>query len=65
MKIWIYRPDREAQARQINKDFLYNCRNKPYWDCFDEERERKGKIKEIREDIRHRVLKSKMEVPNE
>ncbi len=61
MKIWIYRPDKEALERQINKNFTYNCNNKSYWDCYDDEKENKAELKKLKE-IRYKsICKTKIE----
>lgn len=65
MDIWIYRPDKEAVERRINKNFTYNCRGKMYWDCYDERKEQKSEIKRLAEIRYKEIVNHRMEVPNE
>jgi hypothetical protein len=65
MRVWIYRPDRELEARKINKDFCYNCNNKSYWDCFDEEKERRQAYLELLKKKRKEVGNISVSVPYE
>lgn len=65
MKVWIYRPDREAQDRKINRNYVYDCNNKPYWDCFDEEKERRQAYLELLKKKRKEVGNISVSVPYE
>lgn len=65
MRVWIYRPDRELEARKINKDFCYNCNNKPYWDWFDEEKAKGQAYVNRQKKKKVDVCKVRMEVPYE
>lgn len=62
--IWIYRPDIEAAARKINRNFVYNGRGKAFWDVLEQ---RKAENREINE-ILQRLAKqppTKIEVPDD
>lgn len=62
MRVWIYRPDREALDRKINKNFVYTCKDKPYWDCFDDDKETKSEIKRLKEINYKELCRTKIEV---
>lgn len=62
MRIWIYRPDKEAMERRINKNFVYTGKGKPYWDCFDEAKETKSEIKRLKEINYKELCRTKIEV---
>lgn len=64
MEIWIYRPDRESQERKINKNFVYNCRDIPYWSIFDAKNEVKKVKNELQDKKRKEVCEIRMEVPH-
>ena len=62
--IWIYRPDIEAAARKINRNFVYNGRGKAFWGVLEQ---RKAENREINE-ILQRLAKqppTKIEVPDD
>ena len=65
MNIWIYRPDRESQERQINKNFVYNCHNIPYWAIFDAQNEVKKLKNEIQDKKRKETSNMKVVLPYE
>lgn len=65
MNIWIYRPDRESQERKINKNFVYNCRNVPYWVIFDAKNEAKRLKLEHQDKKRKETCNIRVEVPHE
>lgn len=62
MRIWIYRPDKEAMERRVNKDFVYTGKGKPYWDCLDEDKETKSEIKRLKEINYKELCRTKIEV---
>ncbi len=62
--IWIYRPDIEATARKINRNFVYNGRGKAFWDVFDQRKALKEQINDILEKTRQQP-KTKIEVPDD
>ena len=62
MRIWIYRPDKEAMERRVNKDFVYTGKGKSYWDCFDEGKEIKNEIKRLKEINYKELCRTKIEV---
>lgn len=65
MEVWIYRPDKESQERKINKNFVYNCRNTPYWTIFDAKNEQKTQYKALQDKKRKEAYNIKIEVPND
>lgn len=65
MNVWIYRPDRESQERKINKNFVYNCRDIPYWAIFDAKNEVKRLKSELQDKKRKEVCEIKMEVSHD
>ena len=65
MDVWIYRPDRESQARKINRNFVYNCHDTPYWAIFDAKNEIKKLKLEHKEKKRKEVCNISVEVPHD
>lgn len=65
LKIWVYRPDIEAQDRKFNKYFVYNLQGEKYFDVLDRENVRKTQIQDLKDEIRKRVLDYTVEVPHE
>ena len=62
MRIWIYRPDKEAMERRVNKNFVYTGKGKSYWDCFDDDKETKNEIKRLKEINYKELCRTKIEV---
>lgn len=62
--VWIYRPDIEATARKINRNFVYNGRCKAFWDVFEQRKDLNRQINDILEKTRQQP-KTKIEVPND
>lgn len=62
--IWIYRPDIEAAARKINKNFVYNGRGRSFWDVWEQ---RKAESRQINELLAKQAKQppTKIEVPDD
>lgn len=65
MNIWIYRPDRESQERKINKNFVYDCHDIPYWVIFDAKNEVKKLKNELQEKKHREVCNISIEVSHD
>ena len=48
--------------RRVNKNFVYTGKGKPYWDCFDEDKEIKNEIKRLKEISYKELCRTKIEV---
>lgn len=62
--IWIYRPDIEAAARKINRNFVYNGRGKAFWDVLEQRKAENREINEILEK-KTKLPPTKIEVPDD
>lgn len=47
--IWIYRPDIEAAARRINRNFVYNGCGKAFFDVLEQKKTENRQINELLE----------------
>ncbi len=65
LRVWVYRPDIEAQARKINPHFVFNTSNERYFDVLDREKEVMEQYNKLREKTTKKVFNSKIEVPCE
>lgn len=45
--IWIYRPDIEAAARRINRNFVYNGRGKGFFDTLEQRKIENQQLNEL------------------
>lgn len=45
--IWIYRPDIEAAARKINRNFVYNGRGRPFFDVLEQKKAESRQINDL------------------
>ncbi len=64
MDIWIYRPDYEAAARKINRNFVFNGRGKAYFDVLEQRNALKKQYSELLEKKRKDAADVKIEVPH-
>ena len=45
--IWIYRPDIEAAARKINRNFVYNGRGRAFFDVLEQRKAENLQINDL------------------
>ncbi len=62
--IWIYRPDIEAAARKINRNFVYNGRGRSFWDVWEQRKAENRQINELLEK-QAKQPPTKIEVPDD
>ena len=62
--IWIYRPDIEAAARKINRNFVYNGRGKAFFDVLEQRSAENRQINELLEK-QAKQPPTKIEVPDD
>ena len=62
--IWIYRPDIEAAARKINRNFVYNGRGRAFWDIWEQKKAESRQINELLAK-QAKLPPTKIEVPDD